>query len=594
MAGDVTEPIVSLDLEGRSGVINHTVTSDDDPAYDGLLAAGRAASMSPTRADRRDRRRAVGRRHHGGSRAGAAWDDSYTIRLASVPAGSAPVYVNVSAARTTQEEEDGTPAGDSLLISADGIHFSRYLTLTLTDTSAATIYVKAVDDTRIEGERIYAISHSSQSADSTFNHVAIKNVRVTVVDNDKPEVIVRGTGHADQVLEGNATTGITDTYTVQLGREITSGTVTVSIETNGQVAVSSLDSRFDAATNTLTFDSTNWNDAVLMTVAAVDDAVAENAMVSGIQHTATGGYASARFDVQVVDNDSAGLLIDQSGGTTLVVADDLATAGDEATTDTYTVRLTKEPAGDVTVQMVPDGLTTTSPSTLTFTVDNWWIAQTVTVSAAEPQPALPEQPLKTFAIQPHVVNTIAGPLFIEGYVDATADRSIKMAIMLPGETDVALPVIGGSVSEDTLVDTLNVHNDSSASDDIGVMDRGLWFDGDAATSTNISGLGLSGDVTFSTDYFPDGAKTFAGGITYRNVEVAEVLLGQGDDSFTIHDTLTTTADHGGITVVHGGGNTSATAGDTLTVTASRSAAGALRRYVAGRQPLRRHLGRGFA
>ena len=33
----------------------------------------------------------------------------------------------------------------------------------------------------------------------------------------------------------------------------------------------------------------------------------------------------------------------------------------------------------------------------------------------------------------------------------------------------------------------------------------------------------------------------------------EVLLGSGNDTFTVESTLTTDADHGGITAVHGGG-----------------------------------------
>jgi Ca2+-binding RTX toxin-like protein len=167
---------------------------------------------------------------------------------------------------------------------------------------------------------------------------------------------------------------------------------------------------------------------------------------------------------------------------------------------------------------------------------------------------------------------MAGPLFIEGYVDAAADRSIKTAIMLPGETDVPLvPLVIANVDENTLIDTLTIHNDSSVSNDVGVMGAGSWFDANAVPSTNISGLGLANSLTFGTDFFPSGAKTFSGGVTYRNVEVAEVLLGQGDDNFTINDTLRTTAVHGGLTVVHGGGNTSETAGDTITVTNSSSA-----------------------
>src|SRR5262249_45699126 len=137
--------------------------------------------------------------------------DHYTIHLAGVPA--APVYVNVSAERTTQEEE--ALGGDSMLISSDNVNWYRYLTLTFTDMALQTVYVKAVDDTLAEGERVYAISHSSQSTDATYNHVPLKNVLVTVFDNDKKEVIVKGTGINNLVLEGTTTgpaanqTGIT-------------------------------------------------------------------------------------------------------------------------------------------------------------------------------------------------------------------------------------------------------------------------------------------------------------------------------------------------------------------------------------------------
>ncbi|MBW6493254.1 MAG: hypothetical protein K0B16_01635 [Burkholderiaceae bacterium] len=572
VAGDVTEDIVSLDLEGRSGVINHSMASADS-AYGNLLVPG--IGLNVASATGGPSGQIVVEQTDGSTVVNEQGEtiDHYTIKLAGTP--GQPVYINVSAARTTQEEEDGSPAGDSVLISLDKVTWSRYLTLTATDTSAQTIYVKAVDDGLSEGERIYAISHSAQSADTTFNHVPIKNVRVTVKDNDRPEVIVTGTGYRDLVLEGDATTQVTDTYTVQLGKPVASGTVVVTVTPDSQVTVSSTDTRYDSASHTITFDSTNWADPVTMTVTAVDDSKVENTLLASIQHTATGGYDGTNFKVKVVDNDRAGILIDQSDGNTIVVADDPATGADESVPDSYTVRLTKAPTDDVTVTMLPDNLTTTVPTTLTFTTTDWWIPQTVTVNAAKPQPPLPAQPLKTFPIEAHVVNSIAGPLYIEGYIDPTADRALKTAIMLPDEFDEPLPTIPDSgIDEDTLIDTLNIHNDSSGSDDVGVMDAGTWhsgnsIDGEFIASTNISGLDLSGDLSFGEEAFP-GGKIFAAGITYRNIEVAEVLLGQGDDTFTINDTLSTVADHGGITIVHGGGNTSTSKGDTITITGSSS------------------------
>ena len=222
VSGDVTTPIVSKSLEGYSGVINHQVTSADG-SYNNLLAPG----ISTTVADPASTGNIVIDQSDGTTIVDeqGATVDSYTVHLAGTP--SANVYVNVSAARTTQEEE--AQGGDSMLISSDNVHWSRYLTLTFNSTAAQTVYVKAVDDSLPEGERVYAISHSSQSADTNYNHVAVKNVLVTVYDNDKQEVIVKGTGYSNLVLEGNATTGIADTFTVKLGAPVVSGTVTVSL-----------------------------------------------------------------------------------------------------------------------------------------------------------------------------------------------------------------------------------------------------------------------------------------------------------------------------------------------------------------------------
>ena len=51
--------------------------------------------------------------------------------------------------------------------------------------------------------------------------------------------------------------------------------------------------------------------------------------------------------------------------------------------ETYTVVLTSEPTGDVTVEMAVSGDedVTVSPESLTFTDSNWATARTVTVSA---------------------------------------------------------------------------------------------------------------------------------------------------------------------------------------------------------------------
>jgi hypothetical protein len=206
---------------------------------------------------------------------------------------------------------------------------------------------------------------------------------------------------------------------------------------------------------------------------------------------------------------------------------------------------------------------------ITFSPTDWYDPVELEVSA-DPAftPPEVEQPLKTFAIQPHVLNRIAGPLFIEGFVGDGADRSLVRAITLPNETDPDLPVIVVSNDETQNIDTLNLHNDSSVFDDTGIMNR-VIFDG--TERVNVSGLGMGGNLTLNTgtEAVPI-PKSFLGGITYRDIEVAEVLLGQGNDTFTVNGTLRTDAEHGGLTVIHGGGNSFLAdgvtiGGDTITV-----------------------------
>ena len=112
--GDVTEPIVAQELEGRSGLINHQVQSADDEGYDGLLAPGLDLHVADPVLGQ-----VVIEEADGATvvREGGPQDvDTYTLRLAAQP--TAPVYVTVSAARSAQEEADA--GGDSVWLRTAG------------------------------------------------------------------------------------------------------------------------------------------------------------------------------------------------------------------------------------------------------------------------------------------------------------------------------------------------------------------------------------------------------------------------------------------------------------------------------------------
>ena len=141
-------------------------------------------------------------------------------------------------------------------------------------------------------------------------------------------------------------------------------------------------------------------------------------------------------------------------------------------------------------------------------------------------------PLKAFALQPHVVSQIRGPLQIEGFTGGRPDRALVNAVILPTEADPGpLALNLPPVDEATSIDRLDVLNDGSTADDVGTL-----------TPTTLTGLGS------------------IGGIGFLAVEILDILLGIGDDILTVTGTMTPDGVQGGITVVHGGAG-----GDTISI-----------------------------
>jgi uncharacterized cupredoxin-like copper-binding protein len=146
--------------------------------------------------------------------------------------------------------------------------------------------------------------------------------------------------------------------------------VTIAVAPSGQVSVDK---------TTLTFTPSNWNVAQTVTVTAVNDNVAEGAHAGTITHTAAStdaaynGLSVAGVTAQITDNDTAGVQIVQSGGSTSVA--------EGGATDSYTVVLASQPTANVTVAVAPSSQVTVDKTTLTFTPSNWNVAQTVTVTA---------------------------------------------------------------------------------------------------------------------------------------------------------------------------------------------------------------------
>ena len=194
-----------------------------------------------------------------------------------------------------------------------------------------------------------------------------------MVDNDQPGLDIRQlretapntfvTDTSTEVLEGAA--GFSDAYSVALTAAPTAGeTVTVTLSTNAQItAVSKA-----TGLTYLTFTSANWNIAQIVLVNAVDDPL-DGVEQSTVTHqiSSSGGKYSAiastdypRLAVTVYDNETPGVVVQETDGSTIVV--------ENGADDFYRARLTSAPVSAVTLTIRTDMQTMLSSTSAGFQI----------------------------------------------------------------------------------------------------------------------------------------------------------------------------------------------------------------------------------
>src|SRR6185503_15643546 len=195
--------------------------------------------------------------------------------------------------------------------------------------------------------------------------------------------------------------------------------------------------------------------------------------------------------------------------------------------------------------------------TVTFTTANWYTQQTVPL-LADPLYDLQagRGDLKTFPKRAHLLSGIRGPLAVEGGVTA-ADRSLKRAVLLPGEANAEPFQVAAQPPEWQMIDTLNVFADGSQENLVGQM-----------TSAAITGLNMTADLDLRAFCgirpcpFGEPGK-YPGGVTYDTYTVLGTLIPAVE---LANNGTARAASHGGITTVHGGGNTALSVTGTFTTT----------------------------
>ena len=189
------------------------------------------------------------------------------------------------------------------------------------------------------------------------------------------------TGGVDVNVTDNDTAGLTITPVSLTIGEGSSGNFTVQLATqpseNVTITLSGTDSTDLSLDKTsLTFTATNWNVAQRIVVSAGedDDTVNDSGRIDLSASGADYDGVTGVVDVNVTDNDAAGLTITPVS----------LTIG-EGSSGNFTVQLVTQPSENVTVTL--SGTTGTDLSldttTLTFTATNWNVAQRIVVSAGE-------------------------------------------------------------------------------------------------------------------------------------------------------------------------------------------------------------------
>ncbi len=449
--------------EGQhSGTIRHSAASVD-PVYHGAAIADVAVTIADNDTA------GVTIAESDGSTAvseNGPTSDTYTIVLTTPPVASVVVSV--------------IPDGQVNLGGGAGVAVSRTFT-TGNWSTPQTVTVTAVDDAAAEGSHTSIIQHTVSSIDGFYNGMGVRDVLVTISDNDATGEVVITDGGSTAVSEAGPTS---DTYTVVLA-SAPSDDVTVTVTPDGQV---DLGGGAGVAIN-LTFTTGDWDEPQTVTVTAVDDAAAEGEHVSTIRHSSAS--ADVRFDglsiadvaVTIADNDTAGVAIAESDGST-----DVDEEG--PTSDTYTVVLDSKPTANVTVTVDPDGQVNLGSGAgvarvLTFTTANWSTPQTVTVTAVDDAAA---EGSHTSIIQ-HTVSSI------DGFYNGMGVRDVLVTISDNDATGEVVITDGGStaVSEaGPTSDTYTVVLASAPSDDVTVT---VTPDGQVDLG---GGAGVAINLTFTT------------------------------------------------------------------------------------------------
>ena len=197
------------------------------------------------------------------------------------------------------------------------------------------------------------------------------------------------------------------------------------------------DARFDGDSSTLAFfDEQGRSEKVFGTVR-----VEYLQLLPGYN-----GLQSDPLLVRIADNDTAGVIVRETGGSTNVAEG--AIDSNPIASDTYTIVLSSKPTANVVIKVLPQITETTrgklrydavqvtvDQAELIFTTDNWNVPQPVRVRAIDDS-VVDGGDTKVFAPTANVVTNIQGAIEVSGTAGRGSLVDLDATVVLPGERNV--------------------------------------------------------------------------------------------------------------------------------------------------------------
>ncbi|MEG4142117.1 DUF4347 domain-containing protein [Microcoleus sp. Pol7_B1] len=273
----------------------------------------------------------------------------FTVKLDSQPTA------NVTIGLRSSNPAEGTVSTDSLTFTPANYNEPQ------------TITVSGVNDLVADGPQAYKIvTAAAVSTDANYNSLDPDDVTVTNSDDDTPGITINPTAG---LITGED--GTKANFSVVLNTQPIAD-VTIGLNTDN-VAEGTV------STNSLTFTPANWNIPQPVTVTGVEDSSADGdidyKIVTAAAVSTDVNYNNRDVaDVSITnkDNDTAGISITPTQ----------TTATEGGANGSYEIELMSQPIAPVTITLTT-GEQIQAIAPVTFTADNWNVAQTVTVQAVD-------------------------------------------------------------------------------------------------------------------------------------------------------------------------------------------------------------------